>query len=179
MITIYCGKSSAGKDYLFKKALKEKRAKPIVGITSRPMREGEIQGKDYIFVSREKLLSMAESGEIFEYRSYQTMVNNKPETWYYGSPEVDPRNDYVTVLDLNGVFTYVSHYGPENVTVNYVYADYEVRLKRAKKRGSFSQEVWDARVEDDKKYTKEKLEELETILGQNFVWMENNKEESV
>lgn len=102
MITIYCGKSAAGKDYLFKFAIKELGLRPIVSATTRPMRDGEVEGVDYFFCTKEEFLEKVNKGEIFEYRSYNTKVNNIPDVWYYGSPEVNPSDNYAVVLDLNG-----------------------------------------------------------------------------
>lgn len=174
MITIYCGKSAAGKDFMYTRALESCTASPIVSATTRPMREGEKEGVDYYYKTKEEFLAMVEDGSIFEYRSYKTDVNGVEDVWYYGSPKVDVEKDYVVVLDLNGAFTYANFYGPENVKVVYVYADDGVRLERAKKRGSFDQSVWDARAIDDSKYTDDKLAELQAILGENFCSVNNN-----
>ena len=46
------GKSSSGKDTMFKKLIEDKTLglKTIVGYTTRPMREGECDGVEYFFV---------------------------------------------------------------------------------------------------------------------------------
>ena len=38
------GKSSSGKDTIYKRLIKETNLKPIVPYTTRPMREGETEG---------------------------------------------------------------------------------------------------------------------------------------
>lgn len=50
MITLYIGKSAVGKDTLLKKQI-EDGVSPIISFTTRPMREGEVNGVDYNFVS--------------------------------------------------------------------------------------------------------------------------------
>lgn len=50
-----------------------------VSATSRAMREGEIDGKDYFFVTKEKFEQMIACGELLEYTCY----NDK----YYGTPK--------------------------------------------------------------------------------------------
>ena len=56
-IFVFMGKSSSGKDTLFKELLKsatELDVVPYVLYTTRPMRENEEHGKDYFFVTDEK-----------------------------------------------------------------------------------------------------------------------------
>lgn len=68
----------------------------------------------------------------------------------------------------------MKHYGKENIKVHYVHADDDVRLARAKARGSFSMEVWNERLKDDAKYTEERIAELKDLLGEHFIFVENN-----
>ena len=58
------GKSCSGKDTIFRylKNNKELNLKTIVGYTTRPMREGEQEGVEYHFVSREKLAEYRKQG---------------------------------------------------------------------------------------------------------------------
>ena len=53
---VLMGKSSTGKDTIFKEVLKNKEVelKTIVPYTTRPIREGEKDGVEYYFVSSEK-----------------------------------------------------------------------------------------------------------------------------
>lgn len=51
---VIMGKSSTGKDTVYKELLKSGRLKPIVMYTTRPMREGETDGKEY-FLPRIKM----------------------------------------------------------------------------------------------------------------------------
>lgn len=44
---VIMGKSSTGKDTVYKELLKSGSLKPIVMYTTRPMREGETDGKEY------------------------------------------------------------------------------------------------------------------------------------
>lgn len=51
---VIMGKSSTGKDTVYKELLKSGSLKPIVMYTTRPMREGETAGKN-IFLPRIKM----------------------------------------------------------------------------------------------------------------------------
>ena len=74
------GKSSSGKDTMFKRLIEDKELalKTIVGYTTRPMREGETEGVEYHFVDEDtmggsyhpsKLLSRCRVGNQPRYQS--------------------------------------------------------------------------------------------------------------
>ncbi|GAB2274747.1 Guanylate kinase 3, chloroplastic [Dionaea muscipula] len=68
LIIVISGPSGVGKDAVIKR-LREVRENLhfVVTVTSRPMRPGEIDGRDYFFVSKEEFLSMVERDELLEY----------------------------------------------------------------------------------------------------------------
>ena len=74
------GKSSSGKDTIFKEIKKQMpQLKDIVLYTTRPIREGEKDGVEYHFVEEKKLRKMEEEGVVIEQRAYDT----KCGIWYY------------------------------------------------------------------------------------------------
>ncbi|KAM0042649.1 putative guanylate kinase [Helianthus debilis subsp. tardiflorus] len=68
LVIVISGPSGVGKDCLIK-CLTEVRKNIhfVVTATSRPMRPGEVHGKDYFFVSKEEFLTMVENDELLEY----------------------------------------------------------------------------------------------------------------
>ncbi|CAO2821917.1 unnamed protein product [Amaranthus hypochondriacus] len=68
LIVVISGPSGVGKDAVIKK-LREVRENMhfVVTATTRPMRPGEIDGKDYHFVSKQEFLSMLEKNELLEH----------------------------------------------------------------------------------------------------------------
>ncbi|XP_056161692.1 guanylate kinase 2, chloroplastic/mitochondrial-like isoform X1 [Syzygium oleosum] len=68
LIIVISGPSGVGKDAVIKR-LREVRDSLhfVVTATSRPMRPGEVDGKDYYFVTKEEFLSMVEKDELLEY----------------------------------------------------------------------------------------------------------------
>lgn len=68
LIIVISGPSGVGKDAVIKK-LRESRDSLhfVVTATSRPMRPGEENGKDYFFVTKEEFLTMVERNELLEY----------------------------------------------------------------------------------------------------------------
>ncbi|XP_052207181.1 guanylate kinase 3, chloroplastic [Diospyros lotus] len=68
LVIVISGPSGVGKDSVIKK-LREIREGIhfVVTATSRAKRPGEVDGKDYIFLSKEEFLAMARSDELLEY----------------------------------------------------------------------------------------------------------------
>jgi guanylate kinase len=146
-IIILCGKSSSGKD-LIKKKLMKNGFKGVVTNTTRPPREGEVNGINYNFLTEYYFLQLVREGEMIEYHKYNTEFG----VWYYGSSanNIDlTKYDYVIVLTLEGAEAYVNYFGAENCIVFYIDAPKSIREQRAKERGSFNQEEWDRRVKTD------------------------------
>lgn len=68
MLIVLTGPASSGKDTVILKLLERfPNLKRIVTTTSRPQRAGEVDGKDYHFVPREKFEQMIKDGKFLEY----------------------------------------------------------------------------------------------------------------
>lgn len=136
-IVALIGASSSGKDTLLKEVLSTSSDvfKGLVSHTTRPMREGERNGNEYHFVTREEFLEGLGAGEFVEYRTYN-VANG--ETWYYGlhDSEIDMESEtiYMGIFDVNGYWALVEEYGEENVLPVYVDCDVVTRLERALER---------------------------------------------
>ena len=71
--------------------------------------------------------------------------------------------------------SYVKAYGTENVDVVYVSVNDDIRKSRAMMRGTFSEEEWNRRLEDDNdKFSIERLEELSKMLNKPITIIDNN-----
>lgn len=92
LIVLY-GPAGAGKDYILKKALEEipQLHKPVL-YTSRPKREGEVNGVHYNFVTSEEFSEKVISGELIE----ASVFNH----WGYGSSLDSYSKDKVNILAL-------------------------------------------------------------------------------
>ena len=175
MLTIYLGKSAAGKDTYMKKSIAA-GLKPVVTYTTRPMRSGEKDGEDYHFIDDNTFIDMINRNEFAEYRYYDTSVGGNLARWYYGSTPLDIKNeDYVIILDIKGAMDYIRMYGGKNIRVVYVSVEDEIRKERAKIRGSFDESEWERRCEDDNnKFTLEALTGLSKALGHEITVLYNN-----
>ena len=166
MIVILCGKSASGKDTTLKKLVEKYNYIPIISTTTRPIREGEKNGVDYNFISKEEFNWKIAKDMFLEYRSYNTLFNDIPDTWYYGTEkqELDPKKIYISVLDFDGAREVQKYYGRDNTIIIYISCPDLIRENRAKQRGSFDQTEWDRRLKDDEiKFSDDKVNELATM----------------
>ena len=146
MIICLLGKSGAGKDTLLKKIrLSKPELRPVVSYTTRPIRENEVNGLDYNFLSLDEFNEKIKSGDIIEHRVYNTTQGD----WYYGSPKLDEKNDYIQVIELQG-YNFIKEYyeGKHSIFGLYLNVPENIRLQRLQKRGDNIDEI-NRRLETD------------------------------
>lgn len=137
MIFVIMGKSASGKDAIYKRIFKSERLalEKIVPYTTRPLRHGEEEGKQYHFVSEEKMNRLAAEGRVIEHRQYDT-VNG---IWHYFTVDdtadaCDKDKKYLMIGTLEVYVALKDYYGEENVIPLYISTDGFNRLTRALKR---------------------------------------------
>ena len=174
-IVVLMGMSGVGKDAT-RKILEEKMGyENIVSYTSRPIRENEINGKDYYFVSRKQFENMIDNNEMIEYRNYETNWSGNTDTWFYGVKkfELEDYINYVIVIDLMGAESVIKYFGEENCILIYLNAKDEIRKSRAIKRGSFDETEWNRRLLAD--YKDFSFANLQGFANRHKIWeIENN-----
>ena len=133
---IFClmGKSSSGKDTIFKELSNDKKLnlKSIILYTTRPKRLNEKDGNEYFFIN-EDILNQYED-KIIEVRKYNTIKG----IWYYatiddGQINLDKHN-YITIVTLEAYNNFKNYFGSDNVFPIYINVEDGVRLERAMKR---------------------------------------------
>lgn len=151
MITILLSPSGAGKDYTLKQMVNNYGFMPIISYTSRPMRDGEVSGCEYYFTTTPEFINMIHEDRLIEYRTYNTLVNDIPETWYYGlaKQELCEDKNYVVILDVQGTIDFVEYYGRDKCKVVYIHCDDDVRKERAMARGGYDSIEWHRRMRAD------------------------------
>ena len=130
------GKSSTGKDTIYKKILEdtELNLKDIILYTTRPIRDGEINGKSYHFINEEEYQKIKATGSIIEERSYDTMHG----VWRYFTvkdEQIDlDKNDYVIIGVLKSFVDTREYFGDDKVVPIYIEVEDGIRLQRALNR---------------------------------------------
>lgn len=127
------GKSSSGKDTIYKRLLEdpELELRNIILYTTRPMRQGEQPGREYYFVNEETFREYEEQGKIIEARTYQTVYG----PWIYftaddGQIQMEKRN-YLGIGTLESYICMKEYFGKENLYPLYIEVEDGERLKRA------------------------------------------------
>lgn len=134
-IFVLVGKSCSGKDTVFKEIINRhiEELECVVPYTTRPMRPGETDGKEYHFVSEEDFFKALDLGIIIEKRSYKTSKG----TWFYGTPKMAGNNHFIMIGTPEVIQSLRSCY-PNNKT-NRIIAIYlnppeKERIERIKRR---------------------------------------------
>lgn len=127
------GKSASGKDKIYSILLADRELdlRKMVLYTTRPVREGEENGKQYFFTDDKKLEEFRESGKLIESRSYHTVHG----IWTYftaddGQVKLNEA-DYLGIGTLESYRKLKEYYGAENVLPIYIQVEDGERLRRA------------------------------------------------
>ena len=125
---IYCvmGKSSSGKDSIYNRIMQqgEPALLRIVPYTTRPRREGETDGREYVFTDETHVQQLESAGKVIELRAYHTVYG----IWKYFTVD-DGRIDlsahsYLYIVTLEGYQKIQRYFGSSRVVPIYI----EVRM---------------------------------------------------
>ena len=126
------GKSSSGKDTIFKELLARiPQLKRVVPYTTRPVREGEENGVEYFFTDEEQVQKLEQAGRIIELRAYDTACG----VWKYftaddGQIDLEVGN-YLMIGTLEAYEKMIQYYGAEKIIPLYIEVEDGERLSRA------------------------------------------------
>uniref|UniRef100_A0A0E0GLP2 guanylate kinase n=1 Tax=Oryza nivara TaxID=4536 RepID=A0A0E0GLP2_ORYNI len=129
MILVISGPSGVGKDAVIQRLQEEREGMHfVVTATSRAKRPGEVDGKDYYFVTKEEFLTMIERKELLEY----ALVYGE----YKGIPKQQIRDymakgyDIVLRVDIQGAATLREILGESAIFIFLVAESEEALVKR-------------------------------------------------
>ncbi|MCR5546209.1 MAG: guanylate kinase [Lachnospiraceae bacterium] len=145
LVIVLSGFSGAGKGTIMKHLLKHHKDEYFLSIsaTSRQMRTGEKEGRDYFFKTREEFEEMIQKGELLEY----TEFNGN----YYGTPKeyveslVNDGKDVVLEIEIDGALQVKKIY-PEALLLFVTPPDATSLKDRLVGRATETKEVIDQRL---------------------------------
>lgn len=130
------GKSSTGKDTIYKRLLADKELSlhRIVLYTTRPIRVGEAEGVEYHFTDEAGLTRIKESGNLIELREYNTCHG----VWKYftvADKNINlAENNYLIIGTIESYLATKNYFGEGAIVPLLIELDDGVRLQRALNR---------------------------------------------
>lgn len=137
LLLVISGPSGAGKGTICKELIKENCFWLSVSATTRSPREGEIEGKNYYFLTKEQFKNKIDEKDFLEYAE---VYGN-----YYGTPKskviekLDEGKDVILEIDIQGALKVKEAY-PEGVFIFILPPSMEELKNRIIKRGSETEE---------------------------------------
>ncbi len=132
-IVCLMGKSSTGKDTIFKELLNQDAGEldTIVSYTTRPIREGEENGVEYYFTDEDGFQRLKEAGKIIEHREYHTCHG----LWRYFTVDdgqlLAEQKNYILIGTIESYCKLKDYFGEDKILPVMVELDDGVRLQRA------------------------------------------------
>lgn len=137
---VLAGASASGKTEVAKMLAKKYGITKVITTTTRDKREGELDKRDYFFISKDEFERKIQDGDFVEY----TFFNGN----LYGSTKDQIANDKCVVIDPAGLRSYIALDDPRIVTF-YLEADEETRRNRMISRGDSMDKI-NSRIEHDR-----------------------------
>lgn len=144
LLIILSGPSGAGKDTVLKELLAHNdKVRVSISATTRQPRQGEENGRDYHFISREQFETLIQRDGVLEYAEY---CGN-----FYGTPRaqveawLDEGLDVVLEIEVQGAKKVMAKC-PEAVSVFILPPSFAVLEKRLRRRATDSEEAVQKRL---------------------------------
>ena len=177
------GKSSSGKDTIYNVLNKKLDVSTYVMYTTRPIRDGEVDGVTYNFISQDEMQDYIDGNKgdgVIEYRTYKTVYG----PWTYatiGDGQFDVKKDMLMLGTLESYEKVKGYFANrQNVELMPIYVEVpdNIRLKRAIEREE--KEINPKYVElcrrfivDSKDFLEENLQKVG--IGKRFQNLDLNK----
>jgi guanylate kinase len=138
--------SGTGKTTIVKEVLRlNPDLKLSVSVTTRPIRNGEVNGKDYYFISEKDFLEKIEMNELVEYEKIF-------DSYYYGTVKeqinkhIEEGYNVIFDIDVKGAFSIKNNYSDITKIIYVQPPDKNEVIKRLRNRGTESEEQVNIRL---------------------------------
>ena len=159
------GRSASGKDTVYRHLLEDNPfgLRRIIPYTTRPIRSGEENGREYFFCGEDQVKAFLEEGKIIELRTYQTVAG----PWSYFTADdgqFEEEGDFLMIGTLESYCKMKSYFGEEKMVPIYITVDKGLLLSRAlsremKQREPNYAELCRRFLADEKDFSTEKMQE--------------------
>ena len=129
---VLAGASASGKTEVAKMLSSKYGIVKVITTTTRDMRVGEVNGRDYFFVSKEKFQEMIKEDRFVEH----TIYNGN----FYGSTKDQINQNKCIVVDPAGLKAYIALNNP-NIYTFFLDSEEETRKKRMIMRGDKPEKI--------------------------------------
>lgn len=144
LLFIVAAPSGAGKTSMVRALLKnDPSIRLSISYTTRPPRPGEVDGKDYHFVSKDTFLDMAGRGEFLESAEVYGNHYGTSQPWIAG--EIAAGRDLLLEIDWQGAAQVKRHF-PDAVSIFILPPSLTALRNRLNNRGQDNQEVIEKRM---------------------------------
>ena len=169
MLVVISGFSGSGKGTLMKKLMESYDYYSLsVSATTRQPREGEKDGRDYFFVTKQKFFEMLQNDELLEYASYVDNFYGTPKS--YVEQEMEKGKDVILEIEMQGALKIKAKF-PESVLVFITPPTVQELSDRLRKRGTETEEVIRKRLA-------KAAQEAEGIEAYDYILINDNLEKT-
>ncbi len=161
LLIVISGPSASGKDVLIQR-MKERGAPFyfVVTTTSRPRRQDEVEGVDYVFISRSEFVEMIERQELIEHANVYGDYKGVPKQ--HVRDALASGNDVIMRLDVQGAAT-VRELAPEAILIFLTSPSEEEMVARLRARGTETPEQLNIRVATSRQEIK-RVQEFDYVV---------------
>lgn len=162
---VISGPSGVGKDTIVNRLINDGYGIYSVSMTTRKIRRGETDGKDYFFLTKEEFEENIKKDNLFEYAIYNG--------YYYGTPKdfvfnnINNGTNVIAIIDVQGAMEIESKYS-DALSIFIMPPSFEELEKRLRNRGSDSEDNIRKRLEIAKKEISYRGKYDYTVVNKNL-----------
>ena len=143
IIAVISGFSGAGKGTVVNELVNKYGYAVSISATTRPPREGEEEGKNYFFKTKEEFKQMVKEGRFMEYARYVDNYYGTPKDYVYS--QINNGRDVLLEIEMQGAMQVKKNF--PDVTLVFITPPHVAELKRRLlKRGTETEDIINKRI---------------------------------
>lgn len=142
------GETASGKDFVARYLRKAFGLKDVCSHTTRPPREGEINGREHWFNTQEEFDSIRATEKICAYTKIEKS-NSGSVGYEYCATLEDVQSADLYIIDPNGIDYLETHFPEISLLIIYIDASKEIRKARALSRDKSQEKAFEARYDNE------------------------------